>query len=62
MRHTQRSCFAALPTLLLVVGVVIAAPGIAQNQSPLSPLLEPGHAVMERSMLRGLRSRVEGRR
>jgi hypothetical protein len=30
--------------------------------APLSPLLEPGHAVMERSMLRGLRSRVEGRR
>ena len=27
----------------------------------LAPLLEPGHAVMERAMLRGIRDRAEGR-
>ena len=40
MRSTRGSSRAVLPVLLLAFGVATAVPAIAQNQSPLSPLLE----------------------
>jgi len=40
MRRTHGSPCAALLALLLAFGMVTAAPALAQNQSPLSPLLE----------------------